>query len=365
MTWRALGRKAELREKAGLRRRVNPRDSTAIDLAGNDYLGLSRHPAIIAAATAALAEYGLGATGSRLVRGTTPEHVAIEDELAAWIGTGSAVVYSSGYMANVGAIRAVVRRGTRIVIDAHAHASLIDGARATGADIVIAPHNDVTFIAGHLRPGDLAIAESIYSVDGDAAPLATLHAACHDIGALLLVDDAHGLGVTGPRGAGGAHTIAGEPEVIITATLSKALGAAGGVVAGPSALRRHLIDTGRTFIYDTAPPPAVIAGARAAIAVAQDLDTGRRELRSRAAMVASHFGIPESAGGVLSLPAFSPQAATTWAGDCQREGVAVGCFRPPSTPDGTSRLRLTISLGVSRPDFDRAVEVVSACAPLS
>jgi 8-amino-7-oxononanoate synthase len=358
-------RKAELREKAGLRRAVTPRDPGAIDLAGNDYLGLARHPAVVTAAARALTEYGLGATGSRVVRGSTAEHEALEEELAEWTGAQAALLYSSGYLANLGAIRALTRRDTLIVVDAHAHASLVDGCRATAAQLLIAPHNDVTFIATCLRPGALVVVESIYSVDGDAAPLAELHRVCRDARATLLVDDAHGLGVIGPQGAGGlaAAGIAGEPDVVATATLSKALGAAGGLVAGPAELRRHVIDTGRTFIYDTAPPPAVVAGARAALGVAKDFQAGRAELRTRSAFAAARFELPEPAGGVLCVRAPSAQAAVDWATACAERGVAVGCFRAPSTPDGTARLRLTVNVGVPRGDFDRALEVVATCAP--
>ncbi|WP_412539613.1 8-amino-7-oxononanoate synthase [Longispora sp. K20-0274] len=368
MTWARLVRKAELRAKAGLSRTVTARDPQAVDLAGNDYLGLSRHPVVLKAAAQALADYGLGATGSRLVRGGTPEHELLESELAAWTGAETALVYSSGYLANLGVIRALARRDTQLVIDAHAHASLIDGVRATGLTPLVAPHNDVAYIAANLRAGALVIVESIYSVDGDLAPLAELHRACRDAGAVLVVDDAHGLGVIGPRGAGGPADagIAGEPDVIVTATLSKSLGAAGGVVLAPAAVRRHLVDTGRTFIYDTAPPPAVMAGARAAVGLARGFDIARDELRSRAATASEALDLPGvPAGGVLSVPAPSPQAAVDWAAACRDKGVAVGCFRPPSTPDGTARLRLTINAGVPRHDFDRALEVVTACAPSS
>ncbi|WP_018353018.1 8-amino-7-oxononanoate synthase [Longispora albida] len=362
MTWERLERKAALRAKAGLTRRTAPRDGDAIDLAGNDYLGLSRHPQVITAAAKALTRYGLGATGSRLVRGTTAEHEKLESELAEWTGFGSALVYSSGYLANLGILKALSSKRTRLLADAHAHASLIDGCRASGATVEVIEHNSVP---STLDADCIVVVESIYSVDGDLAPLAELHAACRSAGALLLVDDAHGLGVIGQQGSGGAADagIAGEPDVIVTATLSKALGAAGGVVLGPAALRAHLVDTGRTFIYDTAPPPAVVAGARAALHLARGFELARGVLHERAAKAAVALGVPEPAGGVLSVPAPSPQAAVDWAADCRIQGVAVGCFRPPSTPDGTARLRLTINAGVPNHDFDRALEVVSECAP--
>ncbi len=372
----ALDRRAELRAKAGLTRTLRPRaaDDPVVDLAGNDYLGLSAHPEVTAAAAAALAAYGLGATGSRLVRGSTDAHHALEDDLAGWLGTGRALVFSSGYLANVGAIRGLVRPRTLLVSDAHNHASLIDGCRISGAEVVVTPHADVAAVRAALAaaPGRPAVVvtESVFSVDGDLAPLAELHAVARAHGALLLVDDAHGLGVTGPAGAGGAAGagLSGEPDVIVTATLSKALGGAGGVVAGPAEFIGHLVETGRTFIFDTAPPPAVVAGVRAAVALARAGDGLRAELAERVALAVDRLraaGLTVSApdGAVVSVAAPGPEAATAWAAYCRDRGVAVGCFRPPSTPDSRSRLRLTINAGVPRAAFERALDVIVECSP--
>src|SRR5690606_9441948 len=192
-------------------------------------------------------------------------------------------------LANLGVLTGLVRPRTRIVTDAHNHASLVDGCRLSGAETVVVPHADPAAVAAALadakgRPA-LVVTESVFSVDGDLAPLAELHQITRAHGAVLVVDDAHGLGLLGPAGAGGvvAAGLAGEPDVVVTATLSKALGGAGGVVAGPAALIRHLVDTGRTFIYDTAPPPAVVAGVRAAVRLARAGDSLRAELRERAA----------------------------------------------------------------------------------
>lgn len=372
----ALDRRAELRARAGLTRRLRPRqaDDAVVDLAGNDYLGLATHPEVVAAAAQALTGYGLGAAGSRLVRGSTEAHRLLESALADWLGVEGSLVFSSGYLANLGAIRGLVRPRTLLVCDAHNHASLIDGCRLSGAETVVAGHTDPAAVAGALAaaPGRPAVVvtESVFSVDGDLAPLADLHAVARRYGALLLVDDAHAVGVLGPGGAGGvaAAGLSGEPDVVVTATLSKALGGAGGVVAGPAGFVRHLVETGRTFIFDTALPPAVAAGVLAAVRLAQHADDERAELADRAAAVvrrlrAAGLSVPAPDGAVVSVTAPSPQAATAWAADCADRGVAVGCFRPPSTPDDRSRLRLTINTGVPRPDFDRALEVVVDCAP--
>lgn len=371
-----LEHKARLRAKAGLSRRLRHRSpgDGVVDLAGNDYLGLATHPAVVAAAQAALGAYGLGATGSRLVRGSTDAHRELEERLAGWLGAEAALVYSSGYLANLGAVRALARPGTLLVSDAHNHASLIDGCRISGAEVVVTPHGDAAAVEAALSaaPGRPAVVvtESIFSVDGDLAPLADLHAAARRHGALLLVDDAHALGVIGPSGAGGvvAAGLAGEPDVVVTATLSKSLGAAGGLIAGPAPLARHLVDTGRTFIFDTAPPPAVAAGALAALEVARRADDLRAELADRAASAVRHLraaglDVTEPAAAVLSVTAPGPETAVAWAADCRDRGVAVGCFRPPSTPDSRARLRLTVNVGVPRPDFDRALDVIVECAP--
>lgn len=371
-----LDRRARLRARAGLSRVLRPRRSgdPAVDLAGNDYLGLSRHPEVVAAAREGLAGYGLGATGSRLVRGSTDAHAALEEDLASWLGTEQALVYSSGYLANLGALRALARRRTVFVADAHNHASLVDGCRLAGSETLVTPHADVTAVDDALRHAAgrpaVVVTESVFSVDGDAAPLPALHQVARRHGAVLLVDDAHALGVIGPAGAGGvaAAGLAGEPDVVVTATLSKALGGAGGVVAGPAALIRHLVDTGRTFIFDTALPPALAAGARAALRLARAGDDQRAELRRRAETASGRLraaglavGVP--AAGVLSVVAPSAEAAAGWAAGCADRKVAVGCFRPPATPDNRSRLRLTVSVGVPRADFDAALAVVTELAP--
>ncbi|MEV1331588.1 8-amino-7-oxononanoate synthase [Micromonospora costi] len=372
----ALDRRAELRAKAGLTRRLHPRPAgeAVTDLAGNDYLGLATHPEVTAAAARALSAYGLGATGSRLVRGSTDAHHALEDALAGWLGTDRALVFSSGYLANLGALRALVQPRTLLVSDAHNHASLIDGCRISGAETVVTAHADVTAVAAALAvaPGRPAVVvtESVFSVDGDLAPLAELHAVARRYGALLLVDDAHALGVTGPSGAGAvaAAGLAGQPDVVVTATLSKALGGAGGLVAGPAEFVRHLVETGRTFIFDTALPPAVAAGVHTAVGLARAGDGLRAELAARAAFAVrrlrdANLTVPTPDAAVISVTAPGPEAATAWAADCRDRGVAVGCFRPPSTPDTRSRLRLTLNAGVPRADFERALEIIVECAP--
>ncbi|MCH7232495.1 aminotransferase class I/II-fold pyridoxal phosphate-dependent enzyme [Glycomyces sp. L485] len=361
--WDRLARKAELRGRAGLARDARPR-ADAIDLAGNDYLGLSAHPDVKAASAAALEAHGLGAGGSRLVRGTTEIHEAFEADFAGHTGTETATLYSSGYLANLGAIAALAGP---VLLDAHAHASLHDAARLAGGPADTFAHNDLEDLERkltELRPS-IVVVESVYSVLGDAAPLVDIHALAAAHQALMIVDEAHAVGTIGENGGGGvaAAGLAGDPGVVITATLSKALGAAGGVIAGPEVLRRHLTDTSRTFIYDTAPPPAVVAGASAALAIARGADGARAELGRRAALAARALDAPAPAAGVLSPPAGDAHAARAWAERCADRGVAVGCFRPPSTPDHRSRLRITINVGVEAADFEKALHVVEEERP--
>ncbi len=354
-----LTHKARLRERAGLRRSAAVFPG-GIDLAGNDYLGLSSDPRVVQAFSEAAGRYGLGSKASRLVRGTTDLHVELESRLADWMGTSAALVFSSGYLANLGVISALAASQARCLLlaDAHCHASMIDGVRLSRAEYEVFEHGSVAALASALdrhagRPM-IVLTESIFSVDGDQAPLSSYHELARSHGALLVIDDAHGLGVVDQP------VMAGEPDVIITATLSKALGGAGGFVAGDDALIRHLVDTCRTFIFDTAPPPAVIAGVLVALDIAGSLegDALRAELHERAGLIEP--GVP---GGVASLRALSAAEAVQWAAACRDKGVAVGCFRPPSTPDGSSRLRLTINAGVPRDDFEHAWEVIAQCRP--
>lgn len=372
----ALERLAAGRAKAGLTRRLGPRaaDDSVVDMAGNDYLGLATHPAVIAASADGLRAYGLGATGSRLVRGSTAAHAALESDLAGWLGWPATLVFSSGYLANLAAVRSLGGLCDLVVSDAYNHASLIDGCKISGVRTIVTPHNDPAAVAAVLdaHPGQsaLVVTESVFSVDGDLAPLPELYEVTSARGALLLIDDAHALGVLGPSGSGGVATagLAGRPGVVVTATLSKSLGGAGGVVAGPAEFIAHLIDTGRTFIYDTALPPAVVAGVHEALRITRSADDRRAVLAARSAETVSRlraagYEVSTPAAAVLSVLTPGPEAAVAWAADCRDRGVAVGCFRPPSTPDGSSRLRLTLNAGVPDADFARALAVIVECAP--
>jgi 8-amino-7-oxononanoate synthase len=358
-----LAEQSAQRDRDGLRRSLSPRqvDDPVVDLAGNDYLGLARHPAVVAAAADAAAAWGAGAGASRLVTGTLQVHADLEEALAAYLGQPAALVFSTGYHANLSVVTALADRASLVVSDAHIHASLVDAVRLSRADLAVVPHNDVTAVRAALAAADgrrtLVLAESVYSVLGDEAPLVELAAACEEHDALLVVDEAHGLGVHGP---GVVHRLglAGLPHVVVTATLSKSLGSQGGAVLGSAALVEHLVNRARPFIFDTGLAPTSAAAALAALDVLRGSPDLPGVVRRRVTDLAAALGVEPPAGAVLSVPMESPQVALAAQAAVLGQGVRVGCFRPPSVPDGVSRLRITSSAGPSDSDWARATEVL-------
>jgi 8-amino-7-oxononanoate synthase len=361
-----LAPKAAALESRGLTRRLRARaaDEVLIDLAGNDYLGLARDPRVIAAVVAAVREWGASATASRLVTGTTALHAELESSLAAYAGQSSGLVFSSGYLANLGAITALGGPGTLLVSDEHVHASIVDACRLSRSRVEIVPHNDVEAVGKALaernEPHAVVLVESVYSVLGDAAPLEALSSVALEHDAVLLVDEAHGLGVTGNgRGSVFASGLAGLGHVIVTMTLSKSLASQGGAVLGPSVLREHLVNRARPFIFDTGLNPAACAAALAALRILIDEPTRPDAIHTTAARLAAVCGVTPSAGAVVSVPMLGPREAVAAADLCLQNGVRVGSFRPPSVPDGISRLRLTAHAGLSSADLARACDVVA------
>ncbi|WP_326724586.1 8-amino-7-oxononanoate synthase [Streptomyces sp. NBC_00243] len=367
-----IDEQAQARRRAGLVRTLRPRpaDSTLLDLASNDYLGLARHPEITEAAAAAARTWGGGATGSRLVTGTTELHGELERELAGFCGFESALVFSSGYAANLAAVTALAPHGSLVVSDAGNHASLIDGCRLARGTTQVVAHADPDAVrkalSAHGGPA-VAVSDTVFSVDGDAAPLAGLATACREFGAGIVVDDAHGLGVLGDGGRGAPHAagLAGAPDVVVTVTLSKSLGSQGGAVLGPAPVIDHLVNAARTFIFDTGLAPAAAGAALAALRLLRR--EPERAARAREVATALHSRLtaegleavrPDAA--VVSVRAPSPERAVRWAADCREAGLAVGCFRPPSVPDGISRLRLTARADLTDAQIEHAVRVISA-----
>jgi 8-amino-7-oxononanoate synthase len=371
-----LDAEAEKRAAAGLVRRLRPRPAQPdeLDLAGNDYLGLARDKRVAGAAAAAALRWGSGSTGSRLVTGSLELHTELELELARFCGAQAALVFSSGFAANLGAVTALSGAESAIVTDKYIHASLIEGCRLSRADVAAVAHGTPSAIqhalATRRKPRALVITDSVFSVDGDLAPLGELAGICRENSAALLVDDAHGFGVLGEGGRGAVHAagLSSAPDVVTTVTLSKALGAQGGAVIGPRRVIRHLVDTARSFIFDTALAPANAAAALSALGVLKsepDLPGKVVENAGNLAMQLKAAGLRASLpdAAVISVQAPSAEAAVAWAESCAEHGIRVGCFRPPSVPDGISRLRLTARADLTEADVDRAVKVITASAP--
>ena len=360
-----LAPKAAALESRGLTRRLRARvaGEDLIDLAGNDYLGLSADPRVIEAAAEAARVWGTSSTASRLVTGTTALHEELESALGAYVGQESALVFSSGYLANLGVVTALGGPGTLLVSDDHVHASLVDACRLSRSRIEVVPHNDVDAVTKVLaernEPHALVLTESVFSVLSDEAPLAALAATVAEHNAVLLVDEAHGLGVTG-HGRGSVHAagLAGLDHVIVTMTLSKAMASQGGVVLGPQVLRDHLINRARSFIYDTGLNPAACDAGFAALQILQSEPTRPAAIHAATTHLATACGVPPAAGPVVSIPMPGPRETVEAADLCLAAGVRVGSFRPPSVPDGISRLRLTAHAGLSDADLDRACTVI-------
>jgi 8-amino-7-oxononanoate synthase len=373
-----LEQQAAVRDRRGLVRHPLPRaaDERFIDLASNDYLGLAADPRVAEAASAAASLWGAGATSSRLVAGTTWLHLDLEQELAMLAGMDAALVFSSGYLANIGVLTALGGPGTLIVADEHCHASMIDGFRLSRSRTESFSHNNVEdagrLLAGRAEPRALIAVESVYSVLGDEAPLAGLLALAEEHDAMLLIDEAHSLGVTGAgqfqgRGSVAGTALAGHPNVIVTVTLSKALGSQGGAVLGSALLREHLVNRARSFIFDTGLAPAAVAAALAAVRVIRDEPWRAAAVGSNAAALAAGLApaLPvlgasaeQSAGAVQSIAMPSAESAMAAAAAARAAGVRIGCFRPPSVPDGIPRLRLTARATLSSADIEESCAVL-------
>ncbi|WP_353107621.1 8-amino-7-oxononanoate synthase [Gordonia sp. (in: high G+C Gram-positive bacteria)] len=364
MTAAWLADVAERTGAAGLHRAPVARQpgATEINLASNDYLGLSTHPDVIAGAHAAIDTWGTGSTSSRLVVGTVQAHLDFENDFADFVGADAALMFSSGYLANVGAVTALAGRGDLIVSDTGAHASLIDGCRLSRARVVVVDRGDHyavrRVLSERTEQRALVVTDSVYSIDGRLAPLRELYAATRATGATLLVDEAHAIGVRGPGGRGlvAECGLAGSPDLVVTAVCSKSLGAQGGVVAGSVLLRDHLIDHARTFIFDTGVNPAAVGAAHAALRVLIANPHLPDRLLAGARRIAAAVGADRPESAVVSLIVGDPAAAVAAAQECRDRGVLVGCFRPPSVPEGTSRLRLTMRADVD----DATITTVAA-----
>lgn len=340
-----------------------------LSFCSNDYLGLANDPRVVAALAAGAARYGAGSGASHLVSGHSAAHHALEEELAAFVGAERALLFSTGFLANLGVVGALVERHDVIAEDRLNHASLIDAARLTRAKVVRYPHADAAALAR--RPGEkppaLVTTDGVFSMDGDLAPVPELLAFARAQGARLLVDDAHGLGVLGVHGRGTlAHfDVAPAGPVILMGTLGKAFGVFGAFVAGDAALVETLIQRARTYIYTTALPPALAEALRASLVIVRDEEWRREKLRAhvarfRAGAAQLGYTLGASPTPIQPLMLGESERALAVAAALRRQGVLVPAIRPPTVPRGEARLRVTFSAAHEAAHIDRLLAALDA-----
>ena len=349
-------------------RRLQPR--AGLDFSSNDYLGLADSPRLRAAVAAALARgVAVGSGGSRLLRGNDAEHEALEAEAAAFFGSESALFFSSGFAANAALLSTLPQRGDLVVHDALVHASAHEGMRLGRATAVSAAHNDAdafdAVIARWRRDGGagrpwIAI-ESLYSMDGDRAPLADLLAVAERHDAMLLIDEAHATGVFGERGRGLAADLEGRGDVVTLRTCGKAMGCEGALLCGPRTVRDFLVNRGRGFIFSTAPSPLMASAVREALHILADEPARRDRL---AALVATAeaalapYGVTPTGSQILPLLVGEDAPAMALAAGVQEAGFDVRGIRPPTVPAGTARLRISITLNVGEAEIAALAETI-------
>jgi 8-amino-7-oxononanoate synthase len=331
-------------------RRVPPRE--AINFCSNDYLGLSAHPEVVRAFADAALRYGVGSGASHLVTGHSREHDILEEALAAYTGRERALVYSTGYMANLGVIGALADQKAAIVSDKLNHASLIDGGRVSGARVTRYRHADADHAAELLAAIEpevdsrLLVTDGVFSMDGDLAPLSDLARCARVANAWLVVDDAHALGVIGPSGRGTCEhfDLTADDVPVLIGTFGKAFGTFGAFVAGDADLIEFLIQKSRTYIYTTALPPAVCAATFAALEVAQRDSWRRERALAHARRVQGVLGLPGTAASPIVPVILGDEARALAASRAlEARGFLVSAIRPPTVPPGTARLRVTLS----------------------
>lgn len=344
-----------------------------LSFCSNDYLGLSAHPALAAAAAAAIARSGFGAGASRLISGDLPEHRELEDSLAEFLDVEAVLLFPSGYQTNLGVLCALAGPGDLILCDHANHASIIDACRLSRARPAFYRHLDLSSAEKRLltlAPAarrTLLVTESLFGMDGDVAPLAELATLAGKHGAALLVDEAHALGVLGPGGRGLCHEAGVRPDILV-GTLGKAFGAAGGFAAGSATLRKYLVNRSRTFIFTTAPPPPLAAAALAALHIIRG-DEGQarrnalvdRVLQLRIRLASKAPLLPRSP--ILPIILGMDRAAVDASRALRANGFFVQPIRPPTVPEGTARLRVTLSASHRPKDIDSFAQALAPLIP--
>ncbi len=363
-----LAKKDLLRELSIIESAPNPlttvKGKTTLQFASNDYLGLATHPKLKHAAQQAIDKFGVGSGASRLISGTLPPHRSLEGTLAQFAQTEDALIFSSGYATNLGVIPALAKADGIIFADRLCHASLIDACRLSRATLRVFRHNDVNHLHSLLKTRAVArpaliVTEGVFSMDGDLAPLPELVALAEEYEASLLVDDAHGTGVMGPRGGGTLeHYGIRAPTVVHMGTLSKAVGASGGFITGTHKFIQYLINIARPFMYSTSPPPATAAAAEMGIRIIQQEPQRRTKLwRNREHLYNSlqtlGFVTTNTQSPIIPIIVKEPGLALDLSHRLQEQSIYIPAIRPPTVPRGTSRLRLTVTSEHSIPQINQ------------
>jgi len=372
MTDLAAPQRAQLAELAVENRLRGLAPRRGLDFASNDYLGLAASPALRESVAAGIASgIPIGSGGSRLLRGNHHEHEALEQEAAVHFGAEAALFFATGFAANGTFFATLPQRGDLVVHDALIHASVHDGMKLGRARFVAAAHNDVNAFADIITDwrasgatGRVWIAvESLYGMDGDRAPLADLQLLAEREDAWLIVDEAHATGVFGPQGSGLAHAIAGRPNVATLHTCGKALGVEGALLCGPRVLIDFMINRGRPFIFSTAPSPLIAFAVRHALRLSAAADDRRAELRTlyehANAHLAARLGVPRTGSQIIPVIIGDNGLTMRTAAALQAGGFDVRGIRPPTVPSGTARLRLSMTLNVTRDDVDALVDLMA------
>lgn len=367
-------------EDAGLTRTLRPigpvntphitiEGRSCLLMASNDYLGLNRHPRLAEAALEAALTEGTGTGASRLISGTLDAHAALEKDIARFKHAQAALFMTTGYMTNLSVITGLAGSGDLIVSDELNHASIIDACRLSRAEVKVYPHRNAAAAARLLRERParlkLLVTDGVFSMDGDLAPLPELLAAAQDAGALLMVDDAHGTGVWGQTGRGTVEHFGITPpeDLVMVGTFSKALGGQGGFCAASDLVIRALVNQARPFLYSTAPPPAQLAAARAALRLVDDEPQLRAELRGlcsrlRAGLAGLGLSVVSSEGPIVPVLVGEARQTLALAKALLDRGVYVPAIRPPTVPEGTCRLRFTVTAAHKPGDIDQAIEAL-------
>ncbi|MGB2428342.1 MAG: aminotransferase class I/II-fold pyridoxal phosphate-dependent enzyme [Akkermansiaceae bacterium] len=364
---------------ASLLRQLPDSDSSLINFSSNDYLGLSHHPKIIDAYKEAVGKYGAGSTASRLICGTSPAHEHLEATIAQAKNTEAAITFANGYSTAVGVISALLQKGDTVILDKLCHASLIDGARMSGATLRVFPHNNLQKLASLLESTTakanpdsrtLVITESVFSMDGDLALLHEISSLTRQYGCLLMVDEAHALGVMGPTGMGLAEELGIQDQIDFhMGTLGKAAGVAGGYLACSKTWAELLINRARSFIYSTSPPPAQASAAAESIRLIREQEG--LELRNKLWQNIKLFQEASGTAGpiqsaIIPWMVGASEDALALAARLQKQGFHVPAIRYPTVPPNTARLRITISAGHQPADIENlALYMAQATLPCS